>query len=70
MGATTIRLKVAFLEAGVTQQEIAAEAEIHSTRLSKIIRGWVTPTQAEKRLIARALRRPVQDLFQEEAVAS
>lgn len=58
-----IQLKTAFLLAGATQQEIARETGIHETRISKIVRGWQKPTAAEKRLIAKALRRSVDDLF-------
>lgn len=65
-----IALKTAFLEGGITQQEIAREIEMAESRLSRIIRGWQVPTPAEKRLIARALRRPVGELFADEAMAS
>lgn len=64
--AMNIPLKTAFLISGTTQQEVASETGIHYTRLSKIVRGWLKPNAAEKRLIAKALRRQQDELFRDE----
>jgi DNA-binding XRE family transcriptional regulator len=68
--AMNIALKMAILNAGTTQVVVATKAEIHPSKFSNIIRGHIEPSDDEKRAIARVLRRPIQDLFGEERVAS
>lgn len=65
-----IPLKVACVESGKDQIEIAALAKIHHTRLSQIISNRVTPTESEKLRIAGVLQRPVESIFPSEAIAS
>lgn len=60
-------LKVACIESGKDQLEIAALAKIHHTRLSQIIRNRVTPSESEKLRLAGVLQRSVSDLFPEVA---
>lgn len=60
-------LKVAIIERELPQEEIAALAKIHSTRLSQIVRGRVTPSESERLRIAGVLQRSVTDLFPEVA---
>lgn len=60
-------LKLAILESGKTQMDIAAEVGVHFTKLSMIVRGHRQPSATEQRRIARVLRRPVHDLFPEVA---
>lgn len=67
--AMNIRLKLAFIEAGVTQQEIASETNIHFSRLSRIVRGWTPATDDEQKAIAKALRRQRADLFPDAVTA-
>lgn len=57
---------------GVKQTWIAEETGIEKIRLNRICRGRLSPSDREKRLIARALRRRVVDLFPgtSDAVAS
>ena len=64
-------LKLAILESRRSQIAIAKAARIHESKLSRIIRGHDEPTDAEKKAIARALRRKVDDVFpsHDEAVA-
>ncbi len=57
-------LKVAILENGKTQRQVAAEAEIPETRLSSIVRGWATPTEEERSRLAKVLARPAALLFE------
>ena len=47
-------LKTAILAAGKTQRLIANEAGIPENRLSRIVRGWVEPREAE-RLVLQTL---------------
>ena len=68
VGMNTV-LKVAVIESGKEQGEIAALAKIHPTRLSQIVRNRVTPTESEMLRIAGVLQRPVSELFSSEAIA-
>lgn len=63
-------LKMAIFESGETQWVIAERADIHETRLSKIVRGRLEPNKEEKTAIARALKRRVHDLFPAEQVSA
>jgi transcriptional regulator with XRE-family HTH domain len=58
-----VALKVACIESGKDQMEIAALAKIHVTRLSQIIRNRVTATESEKLRIAGVLQRSVETIF-------
>jgi len=58
-----IPLKVACIESGKDQREIAELARIHHTRLSQIISNRVTPTESEQLRIAGVLQRSVDSLF-------
>lgn len=62
-------LKVAVIQSGKEQGEIAQLAKIHQTRLSQIVRRRVTPTESEKLRIAGVLQKPVEDLFADEVSA-
>jgi transcriptional regulator with XRE-family HTH domain len=54
MDLVTIRAKTR-----KTQFDIRLATGIHQSKLSNIERGYVVPTAAEKRAIAKALRVPV-----------
>ena len=58
-----VALKVACIESGKDQLEVAALAKIHHTRLSQIIHNRVTPTESEKLRIAGVLQRSVDSIF-------
>lgn len=62
------RLRVVRAEQRVTQEQVAAKTKfkLTQTRISLIENG-AEPTDAEKRVIARALRVPIQDVFPEAA---
>lgn len=60
-------LKVAFIEAGRRQIEVAGDIGMDESKLSKIVNGHLEPTLEEAKAIAKALRRPVDHLFPEVA---
>ncbi len=60
-------LKVACIESGKNQIEIAALARIDRTRLSQIIHNRVTPSESERLRIAGVLQRSAAELFPEVA---
>jgi transcriptional regulator with XRE-family HTH domain len=62
-------LKIAIIRAGLKQYEVADMAGIRNPLLSDIITGRIVPSDDEKKSIAKALKKPVADLFPE-AVAS
>jgi transcriptional regulator with XRE-family HTH domain len=61
--APNAALKMALFDAGTTQLTVSQKTGIHESRLSKIVRGHVEPSDAEMRLIAKALRLPLAQLF-------
>jgi transcriptional regulator with XRE-family HTH domain len=65
--AFNLALKVAIVESRIPQIAIAEKTGIHESRLSRIIHGYLEPREDEKAAIARALRRPVHQLFPSEA---
>jgi transcriptional regulator with XRE-family HTH domain len=66
-----LALKIAIIESGLSQVDIAKAAELHESRLSQIVNGRREPTDAEQKVLARVLRRKAALLFpQSEAVAS
>ena len=56
-------LKVAILDAGKSQRQIAAECGIHENRISSIVRGWIEPRDTEREAIAAALGKSIDELF-------
>ena len=58
-----IELKKALLEREVPDYRSAIDANLHPTKLSKIIIGLVTPTQDEKERLAKICKRHVDELF-------
>jgi len=65
--ALNTALKLAILTSGKTQTTIAREIDITESRLSRIVHGHEEATDDEKKLIAKAVRRPKAELFQETA---
>lgn len=65
------RLKLAIFTSGTSQTVVARKTGIDESRLSRIINGHAEPTPDEQKVLARALRKPVDELFPgSEAVAS
>lgn len=62
---TANRLRVVRAEKRVTQEQIETRTKnrISQTRVSKIENGSADPTDDEKKLIARALKTTVEDVF-------
>jgi transcriptional regulator with XRE-family HTH domain len=67
--APNTALKTALFASGTTQLHVCQKTGIHESRLSKIVRGHSDPSDEEKRLIAKALRKPVDQLFALQASA-
>lgn len=65
--ATNFDLKFAIIRSGKTQTDVAEKAQLHDSRLSRIINGrQPPPNDDEKKAIAKALRLPVDHLFPSE----
>ena len=62
---TNTALRIAVVQSGKEQREIAALARMHETRLSSIIRGRLKPYEGERLRISGVLQRPVGELFPE-----
>lgn len=60
-----VQLKMAIMQAGMSQYALAAAVGVSETRLSRICRGRAQPTTQERELIAAALGRPEAELFQD-----
>jgi len=58
-----LALKIAIIESGLSQMEIAKAADMHDTKLSFIVNGHREPSDAERRALARILKRKAADLF-------
>lgn len=57
------KLKFAIIKSGKNQIQIAREAEIQESRLSKIVNGYLEATDDEMEKIAKALNMPKEKLF-------
>lgn len=69
--AKNIALKIAIIESGLSQVEIAEAIDMHDTKLSFIVNGHREPSEAERKALARILKRKASHLFPEsEALAS
>ena len=62
-----LALKIAILESGLSQMDVAKAADIHHTRLSHIINGHREANEAEQKALMRVLKRKRIDLFPEVA---
>jgi transcriptional regulator with XRE-family HTH domain len=58
-----IRLRLAILKGPRTQIRLARLTNIGEGRISKIVNGWQKPTEQERRAIAEALGKRVDELF-------
>ena len=59
-----LRLKMAILQKFRTQQEFSLAAGIGETMISKFVRGFKIPSEAQKEAMAKALNMPVEELFE------
>lgn len=69
MPKKNLALKIAILESGRSQVEIAADADLHESRLSQLVNGRRRASDAERKTLARILKRRPAQLFPE-ALAS
>jgi transcriptional regulator with XRE-family HTH domain len=58
-----IPLKIAVVESGKSQIEIARLLCISEAKFSRFVRGHDMPSEAEMRAIAKVLRKPVAQVF-------
>ena len=58
-----LALKMAILESGLTQIEVAKAAAMHESRLSHIINGHREANKTERESLARVLKRTIARLF-------
>lgn len=65
--ALNTALKAAIHDSGLKQTAIARDVGLSEPQLSRIINGHQDPTPEQKKAIAKALHRKVQDLFSEVA---
>lgn len=69
MPKRNLALKIAIVESGLSQVDIAEAANLHESKLSYFVNGRRRPSAAEQKAIARVLKRRVDQLFGE-ALAS
>jgi transcriptional regulator with XRE-family HTH domain len=69
MATKNLALKIAIMESGLSQVDVAEAIDMHDTKLSMIVNGRREPSDAEIKAIARVLKRKAGDLFPE-ALAS
>jgi len=62
-----LALKIAILESGLSQLEVAKAADIHESRLSHLVNGHKEPSDAEQRALGRVLKRKPAQLFPQAA---
>ncbi len=63
--AMNMALKVAILQSGKTQREIAEEIGLSEGYLSRFVRGWEQPNPDQQKAIAKALKAKPAELFAE-----
>jgi len=64
-----LALKIAIVESGLSQVDIAELADLHESRMSQLVNGRRKPRDAERKVLARILKRKPAELFPE-AIAS
>ena len=50
---------------GLTQADLWLKTKIHQPKISQIERGYLEPTLKEKKLISKALKKSVNEIFPE-----
>jgi transcriptional regulator with XRE-family HTH domain len=69
MPTKNLALKIAIVKSGLSQVDVAEAIDMHDTKFSMIVNGRRAPSDAERKAIARVLKRKAADLFPE-AMAS
>jgi DNA-binding transcriptional regulator YdaS (Cro superfamily) len=80
MPTKNLALKLAIVESGLSQVDVAEAIDMHDTKLSMIVNGRRHPSEAEQKAIIRAINRRLvakglrqrkpAELFPPEAIAS
>ena len=65
-----LALKIRILASSKSQISLAREIEISEPQLSKIVQGWIDPSDSLKERIAKALNCPVHEIFPENSKES
>lgn len=60
-----LALKIAIVQSERSQIDVAKDADIPESRLSKLVNGHDEPTEAERKALARILKRRASTLFPE-----
>jgi len=60
-----LKLKIAIIEAGLTQKEVAKKAGLTEECLSMAVNGRFNLNEAEKTRVAWAIGKPPEELFTE-----
>ena len=60
-------IKIVLIQRGLSQVQVARRLGRDPAWLSRVIHGWVVPSEAEKRAISKILQRDVRELFPDEA---
>lgn len=63
MRRRNLRLKLALLDAGLLQIELAHHLGRDPAWVSRILNGWIEPSEADRYEIASVLRRDPGDIF-------
>ena len=58
-----LKLRIALLEAGMTQAELELLSGVAQPVISQIITGRMVPTTEEKIKIAKAINKKIEELF-------
>jgi transcriptional regulator with XRE-family HTH domain len=70
MPKKNIPLKIAIVQSGLSQADVAEAVDMHDTKLSMIVNGRREPSDAEQKALARVLKRKASQLFPPELLAS
>ena len=72
MPTKNLALKIAIVESGMSQFDVAEAAKLHDSYLSMLVNGRRQPSDAVRKAIARVLKRKVGELFpqDDERIAS
>ena len=57
------KIKRTRLSKGMLQIQLAAKTGIYFSTLNRLERGWLKPTEAQKKKLARALKVSIEELF-------
>ena len=63
MAKKNLALKIAIVESGKFQADIAEAADLDGTLLSHFVNGRREPNETQRKILARVLKRNVADLF-------